>query len=39
MFTIGIIGEYMARIHFRLMDKPTYTIAQQTTPEKEVSHV
>jgi undecaprenyl-phosphate 4-deoxy-4-formamido-L-arabinose transferase len=24
MFTIGIIGEYLARIHFRLMDKPTY---------------
>ncbi|MGJ3239762.1 MAG: glycosyltransferase family 2 protein [Anaerolineae bacterium] len=25
MFTIGIIGEYLARMHFRLMDKPPYT--------------
>ncbi|MEO1290069.1 MAG: glycosyltransferase, partial [Chloroflexota bacterium] len=31
MFTIGIIGEYLARMHFRLMDKPAYTIAQDTT--------
>lgn len=31
MFTIGIIGEYIARIHFRLMDKPTYVILAQTT--------
>jgi hypothetical protein len=26
MFAIGIIGEYLARMHFRLMDRPTYVI-------------
>ncbi len=30
MFTIGIIGEYMARIHFRLMDKPAYAVLHET---------
>jgi undecaprenyl-phosphate 4-deoxy-4-formamido-L-arabinose transferase len=31
LFTLGIMGEYMARMHFRLMDKPTYTVK----PEKK----
>ena len=26
LFALGIIGEYLARIHFRMMDRPTYTI-------------
>ena len=26
---IGIIGEYLARIHFRAMDKPQYVIKQK----------
>ncbi len=26
LFALGIIGEYLARIHFRLMDKPPYVI-------------
>lgn len=26
LFAIGIIGEYLARIHFRIMDKPTYVV-------------
>jgi glycosyltransferase involved in cell wall biosynthesis len=26
LFSLGIIGEYLARMHFRLLDKPTYTI-------------
>jgi undecaprenyl-phosphate 4-deoxy-4-formamido-L-arabinose transferase len=26
LFSIGIIGEYLARMHFRLMDKPSYII-------------
>ncbi|GAB5490688.1 MAG: glycosyltransferase family 2 protein [Phototrophicaceae bacterium] len=30
MFTIGIIGEYLARMHFRLMDKPPYTVYLKT---------
>jgi hypothetical protein len=30
MFSLGIIGEYMARIHSRTMDRPAYTIRSQT---------
>jgi undecaprenyl-phosphate 4-deoxy-4-formamido-L-arabinose transferase len=30
LLAIGIIGEYLARIHFRMMDKPQYSIRQQT---------
>jgi len=26
LFSLGIIGEYLARMHFRLMDKPSYII-------------
>ena len=28
LFAIGIIGEYLARIHFRTMKKPAYTVAE-----------
>ncbi len=31
MFALGIIGEYIARMHFRSMERPTYTI-RATTP-------
>jgi glycosyltransferase involved in cell wall biosynthesis len=43
MFTIGIIGEYLARMHFRLMNKPPYVIGEQTAeideniPEKTIT--
>jgi len=26
---LGIIGEYLARMHFRMMERPTYTIREQ----------
>lgn len=26
LFALGIMGEYLARIHFRMMDRPTYAI-------------
>lgn len=26
IFTLGIIGEYLARMHFRMMQKPTYIV-------------
>lgn len=26
LFALGIIGEYLARMHFRLMDKPSYVV-------------
>ncbi len=26
LFALGIIGEYLARIHFRMMDRPSYAV-------------
>ena len=34
MFTLGIIGEYLARMYLRMMDKPAYVI-KQSTQERE----
>lgn len=28
LFTLGVIGEYLARMHFRIMRKPTYAIRE-----------
>lgn len=28
LLTLGVIGEYLARMHFRIMRKPTYVIAE-----------
>lgn len=28
LFAVGIIGEYLARMHFRLMERPTCTIRE-----------
>lgn len=33
LFALGIIGEYLARMHFRLMEKPTYVIRETTAKE------
>ena len=33
LFAIGIIGEYMARIHLRTMDRPSYAIKTTTDPK------
>jgi undecaprenyl-phosphate 4-deoxy-4-formamido-L-arabinose transferase len=30
LFALGIIGEYLARMHLRIMDKPTYVVAMRT---------
>jgi glycosyltransferase involved in cell wall biosynthesis len=30
LFALGIIGEYLARMHFRLMDRPPYVVRAQT---------
>lgn len=35
LFALGIIGEYLARMHFRTMDKPTYTVGASTPPTHE----
>jgi len=29
LFTLGIMGEYLARMYIRLMDKPTYTVKME----------
>jgi glycosyltransferase involved in cell wall biosynthesis len=31
LFALGIIGEYLARMHFRMMDRPAYTIRSTTS--------
>jgi undecaprenyl-phosphate 4-deoxy-4-formamido-L-arabinose transferase len=28
LFALGIVGEYLARMHFRMMERPTYSIRQ-----------
>ena len=30
LFALGIIGEYLARIHFRMMDRPSYALDAST---------
>ena len=30
LFALGLIGEYLARMHFRMMERPTYVVRQQT---------
>ena len=30
LFALGIIGEYLARMHFRTMDRPTYLVREAT---------
>jgi undecaprenyl-phosphate 4-deoxy-4-formamido-L-arabinose transferase len=34
LFALGIIGEYLARMHFRMMDKPPYAIMTSTKAER-----
>jgi hypothetical protein len=30
LFALGILGEYLARMHVRLMDRPAYAVARST---------
>jgi glycosyltransferase involved in cell wall biosynthesis len=32
LFALGVIGEYLARMHFRSMDRPTYVIGERAAP-------
>ncbi len=36
LFALGIIGEYLSRVHFRTMDRPTYVV-RATTDDHEGS--
>lgn len=33
LFCLGIIGEYLARMHFRMMERPTYVLRSATNRE------
>ena len=33
LFALGIIGEYLARMHFRIMEKPTYVVRETVGAE------
>ena len=33
LFALGIIGEYLARLHFRTMERPTYTVRSRLSGE------
>jgi undecaprenyl-phosphate 4-deoxy-4-formamido-L-arabinose transferase len=35
LFSLGIIGEYLARMHFRIMDKPAYAVRVSAALETE----
>jgi glycosyltransferase involved in cell wall biosynthesis len=35
LFALGIIGEYLARMHFRMMDRPPYVVEKQTDAGKD----
>lgn len=35
LLTLGVIGEYLARMHFRIMRKPTYVISETTANEPD----
>jgi glycosyltransferase involved in cell wall biosynthesis len=37
LFALGIIGEYLARIHFRSMERPVYTVRSTTQHEQPVT--
>ncbi|MFN8531218.1 MAG: glycosyltransferase [Anaerolineae bacterium] len=37
LFALGIIGEYLARVHFRTMDRPVYTV-RETTGSNALNH-
>ena len=35
LLALGVIGEYLARMHFRMMERPTYTVRERCgSPEK-----
>jgi undecaprenyl-phosphate 4-deoxy-4-formamido-L-arabinose transferase len=33
LFALGVIGEYLSRMHFRLMDRPPYAIREATAED------
>ena len=37
LFALGVIGEYLGRVYFRTMDKPTYVVRPQLDLDQETS--
>jgi len=37
LFALGIVGEYLARMHFRLMDRPSYLVRETVGEEPEAT--
>ena len=37
LFALGVVGEYLARMHFRLMDRPAYVV-RSVTPKTSQQH-
>jgi len=35
LFALGIMGEYLARMHFRLMAKPSYVVGEEVTQSSD----
>jgi glycosyltransferase involved in cell wall biosynthesis len=35
LFTLGVVGEYLARIHFRTMERPAYVVRRQVSGERD----
>ncbi len=35
LFAIGIIGEYLARMHFRMMERPAYTVRSEVSAAED----
>jgi undecaprenyl-phosphate 4-deoxy-4-formamido-L-arabinose transferase len=35
LLALGIIGEYLARMHFRMMERPTYTVREEVAPRDQ----
>ncbi len=38
LFALGVIGEYLSRMHFRMMDRPTYAVMTETSPPRQPAH-
>ena len=36
LLALGIMGEYLARMHFRMMERPTYTVREEAAPREGV---
>ena len=38
LFALGIFGEYLARMHFRIMERPPYAVREMTSSPENIHH-